>query len=384
MNRRTRKIGLKRQLRRFTIPLIIFISYWGAGVVLAYFIEVDKSFWNLLLVSMSIRDGTTSDFLRIYQMLWPILFELLILGFLASILLELYSFNPEAHSLRKAKHQKNHSIILGYNHLGERIVDYLREHKKSYVVVDHDQDRADSLIFAGEPVIEGDYSDETVLRTAGIKKCKEVFCVTTKLRNALVAAGKIRKLNPNCDLYMRVFNEHFRQNLTSKPYNAFTFSTSNWAMNSVKHWSEKLEKKALILGSDSLVKRILSYFGEILKKDIVAIDSAIEPDLYSDFSNVSVIQDDAIYLESIEDCCDMGEISQVYICWNKQELFSDSIILTMELRKNYPTIEVYVRIFDEELAELARDSGASTFSTSAYSFKMLQKEVRRHSNLYLE
>jgi len=382
MDQKTRKVGLKRQLRRFTIPLIIFILYWVAGVVLVYFIESDKSLGNLILVSMGIRQGLGSDFLGIYQLLWPILFELLILGFLASVLLELYSFNPEAHSLRKVKQQKNHSVVLGYNHLGERIVDYLKEHKKPYVVVEIQQERADSLIFAGEPIIVGDHSDDTILKTAGIQRCKEVFCVTTKLRSALVAAGKIRKLNPDCNLYMRVFNEHFRQNLTSDPYNAFTFSISNWAMDSVKHWSEKLEKKAIILGNDTLVQRILKYFGDILKKDIVAIDSEIEPDLFANYPNISIIQEDAIYLESIEDCCEMEEISQIYICWNREELFSDSIILAMELRKKYPNIEVFVRIFDEELAELARNTGASTFSTSAYSFKMLQNEVRQNSNLY--
>ena len=70
------------------------------------------------------------------------------------------------------------------------------------------------------------------------------------------------------------------------------------------------------------------------------------------------------------------------IFWNNEELFSDAIILTMELKKKYPEKEIFVRIFDEELAELAIGIGASTFSTSAYAFKMLQQEVKINASIF--
>ncbi len=383
MNPKPKRIGMKNQLKRFRLPLLIFMLFWAAGVLTLYFLETDKSFKYLILVSIGVKQGvSTSDFVGFYQLLWPIMFELLILGFLLSVLLEFYSYNPEARSLKLAKSKKNHSVILGYNHLGERIVDYLRENKQPYVVVEILQERADDMIFAGEPVIVGDHTEEIVLKSAGVHKCKEVFCVTTKLRNALIAASKIRKINSECNLYMRVFNEHFRQNLDAEPYNAYTFSISNWAMDSVKKWSENMKGKALILGQDTLVQRILTYFGESLKKEIIAIHPEIEPDLYSEYPNVLVLQENAKYLESLEDLCGMEEISQVYICWNNEELFSDAIILTMELKKKYPEKEIFVRIFDEELAELAKGIGATTFSTSAYAFKMLQKEVELNSGVF--
>ena len=383
MNSKPKRIGMKNQLKRFRLPLLIFLLFWVAGVLTLYFLETEKSFWYLILVSIGVRDGTSlSDFVGFYQLLWPIMFELLILGFLFSILLEFYSYNPEAHSLKLAKSKKNHSVVLGYNHLGERIVDHLRNNKKPYVVAEILEERVDDLIFAGEPVIIGDHTDETVLRSAGVHKCKEVFCVTTKLRSALIAASKIRKLNPECNLYMRVFNEHFRQNLAAEPYNAFTFSISNWAMDSVKKWSESLDGKALILGQDTLVQRILTYFGGFLKKEIVAIHPDIEAELYFEYPNVLVLRENAKYLESLEELSDIEEIDQIYICWNKEELFSDAIILTMELKKKYPDKEIFVRIFDEELAEIAKNIGASTFSTSAYAFQMLQNEVRQNSNIF--
>ncbi len=88
------------------------------------------------------------------------------------------------------------------------------------------------------------------------------------------------------------------------------------------------------------------------------------------------------FIENLDENFDMKEISQIYICWNTEEMFSDAIILTVALRKKHPHIDVIVRMFDEELAEIAKYSEAATFSTSAYAFQMLQKEVKKDSGIY--
>jgi len=378
-------IDFRNQLRRFRIPMLIFLLFWIAGIVTLYFLEPVKNFGHIILVSMSIRPGqSTSDFVGVYQLLWPIMEEVFILGILLSILLEYYSFNPIVNARKRAKGKNNHTVVLGYNHLGERIIEYLRDNKKSYVVVELLPERVDDLVYLGEPVIVGDYVDRDIMITAGVHKCKEVFCVTSSLRRALIAAENIRKLNTECNLYMKVFDEHFREYLTEEPYKAFTFSISNWAMDSIKNWSKDTDGKAIVLGNDTLVNRILSYYGDVLKRDIIAIDPEIEPDLYTDFPNIKVIQEEALFLENLEDCCNLDEVSQIYICWNKDELFSDAILLALALQKNYPKIKVYVRMFDEELAKIAKSINATTFSTSSYAFQMLQKEVKDNSGIYTE
>jgi hypothetical protein len=376
-------IDFRNQFKRFRIPLLIFLLFWIAGIVIIYVLEPIKNLGHIILVSMSIRPGqSTSDFIGVYQLLWPIMIEVFILGILLSILLDYYSFNPVVNARKKARGKNNHTVVLGYNHLGERIVEYLRENQNSYVVVEKIQERVDDLIHIGEPVIVGDYAERDTMRTAGVSKCKEVFCVTTNLRRALIAAESIRKLNTECDLYMRVFDEHFREYLSEEPYKAFTFSSSNWAMASIKNWSKDSDGKSIVLGNDSLVNRILTYYGEVLKREIIAIDQEIEPDLYSEFSNVKIIQEEALFLENLEENCNLDEVSQIYICWNKEELFSDAILLTLALQKNYPNIRTYVRMFDEELAKIAKSINATTFSTSAYAFQMLQKEVKENSGIY--
>ena len=54
------------------------------------------------------------------------------------------------------------------------------------------------------------------------------------------------------------------------------------------------------------------------------------------------------------------------------------------LKQKYPHITVYVRMFDEELARITKILEAVPFSTSAYAFRMLQKEVDKNSGIYTE
>ncbi len=370
-------------MRRFRLPFIIFILFWIIGFVVFYIIDENKSFWNIVLTSITVNESSNT-FYNFYQLLWPLLFELLILTFIISALQEFYGYNPIVNSRKIASGRKNHSVILGYNHLGERIVEYLRENKRPYSIVDIELEKVDDLISLNQPVIVGDYTDIDIIRLAGVEKCKEVFCVTTDLRRALIAAEKVRELNRDCALYMRVFDDHFRTFLAGEPWNAFTFSSSKWALESVKIWAEDVKEgdQIIVLGNDTIVQRIAEYYGEKLKIKVNLIDPKIDPHVYHDLPNVSAKRERVQFIENLDENFDMKEISQIYICWNTEELFSDAIILTVALRKEHPHIDVIVRMFDEELAEIAKFSEAATFSTSAYAFQMLQKEVKNDSGIY--
>ena len=231
-------------------------------------------------------------------------------------------------------------------------------------------------------MVAGDYTNDDIIELTGIKKCKEIFCVSSNLRSSLIAAEKARELNEECKLYMRMFDEHFREYLEGDPWDAYTFSTSGWIMESIKEWTKKIDGSVLILGNDSTVKRIIQYIGEEIKKEIHVIDPFIDPDLF-DSETIHVHNEEVKYLESIEDFCNLKDVSQVYICWNEEELFSDAIMMTKALKQKYSHISVYVRMFDEELARIATVLDAIPFSTSAFAFQMLQKEVDMNSGIFL-
>ncbi|NHJ87702.1 MAG: hypothetical protein FK734_19730 [Asgard group archaeon] len=334
---------------------------------------------------MSIRKSETNySGIIFYQFIWQILFEILIISFILSTLQEIYGYNPILSARKIASRKRNHTVVLGYNHLGERIVEYLRKNKQPYSLVEIELDKVDDLISLGQPVVVGDYTDYEIIQLAGIKRCKEVFCVTSDLRRALIAAKRVREFNPNCDLYMRLFDDHFRNYLLDDPWNAFTFSTSDWTMESVKGWAKELSssEKVIVLGNDNLTSRIVEYLGKEIKAFVYLFDPEISSEIYNDLPNVNSFNEKIQFIENLEDHCDMNEIKQIYICWNTEKLFSDAIILCVAIKKYYPNIGVYVRMFDEELAEIAKTIDATTFSTSAYAFQMLQQHVRTNSGIH--
>ena len=384
MKSHNRLLTFRNQLKQFRLPFAIFLLFWIAGLITFYIIEPNHNFWNILLVSICVREGTNETFYNFYQFIWPLLFELLILTFILTSLQEFYGYNPIMSSRKLASHKRNHTVILGCNHLGKRIVEYLREHKQPYSVVEIDMTKVEDLINFNQPVVVGDYTDSDIMELSGVRKCKEVICVTSDLRRALIAAVKVREMNDECNLYMRVFNEHFREYLRGKPWNAYTFSLSKWTMNSVVKWSEKITNNdsIIILGNDSIVTRMADYFGKHLESKVYLVDPEIDAEIYGDIPNIHTFEEKVLFLENLEERIDMNTITQMYICWNTEKQFSDAIILTVAVKKKYPKIELFVRMFDEELAELARTLDATTFSSSEFAFEMLQCEVKENSGIY--
>ena len=77
----------------------------------------------------------------------------------------------------------------------------------------------------------------------------------------------------------------------------------------------------------------------------------------------------------------LDEVTQVFICWKRDTEFDEAIYLTLKLSLRYPHIEVYTRVFDEELVGLVKRYNAKTFSSSESTFKFLQQNVSKDSAL---
>jgi hypothetical protein len=92
-----------------------------------------------------------------------------------------------------------------------------------------------------------------------------------------------------------------------------------------------------------------------------------------------IINELAYFLSDLRAHINLDTITQAFICWKRDTEFDESLYLTSKLHSRYPHIEIFVRIFDEELIDLVEKYNAKTFSTSSNAFKMLQKEVKRDS-----
>jgi Trk K+ transport system NAD-binding subunit len=380
MSFKTALIGVKLKIKENRWPFYILFGTMLWGFIYFYLNEPDNTFSNVLLITLGIRQSSlSSDWAGLYNLVFPIFLDIIAFGFLISILLEKY--NPVATSKIIAQHHKNHSVVLGFAHLGERLVDYMIEHKKNYTLVEYDVKKVNDLINSGEPVIVGDFTEEATLEDAGVQDCKEVFCVTDQFRVAIILANKIRKLNPDCDLYFRIYKNKFMDYLKKEPWNALTFSTSKWTMDSVKSWADKKKGAAIVLGDDHIARQIVKYIADNQMRSVRYYDPDVDPDDYIDRERIKFSQVRIRDIDDLEKENHMADVEQIFVCWRSEKTFDKSLLLMMEIEEKYPHIEKYIRIYDKETAEIMQQYKATTFSTSSYAFRMLQGEVPEHSNI---
>ena len=367
-------IDLKLKIKHNKWPFIICIIFWAIGFVYYISFETDENIWHLIAITTGIRSSNiVSDFSGFYQLMWPILIEVIVIGFIFGALIE--KFNPVLTSKLMAEKQRNHSVIIGYHHFGRRIVEYLQDHHKPYTVIEENEEKVDLLISEGEPVIVGDPTDLSNLESAGVKFAKEVFLVVNDVREIIVVCEKVRGLNSKCSIYTRILGEGYSEYLSREPFNALSFSTSKWALESVREWTIGERGKVIVLGRDSLAQRITEYLGREQQRETFLIDPIIDGSYYDDDANITVISDNATILNAMEEHIDLNTVSQIFICWKEESEFSDSLNLTLHFHQKYPNLKVYTRIFDEELGAIMKKFGATIFSTSQYAFNKLQKHV---------
>ncbi|MHA2283405.1 MAG: NAD-binding protein [Promethearchaeota archaeon] len=337
---------------------------------------------NIFLYSLTIRSPVSAgDFANFYALVWPILLEVIFFGFIMGELLEKY--NPLITSRILAQHRRNHAVIIGYQHLSERIIEYCIENKKPFCLIEDDEELVDDLINMSYPVVVGDPTETSNLIFANVEHAKEVFITIDDVRVVIICTEKIRDLNPDCPIYVRVFEDHVQEYLTEEPLNAFSFSTSKWAMDGIQEWTKGKKGKAIVVGRDKLTHRIAYHISLQPEREIYLFDDEHDGIEFPENSQLHIINEFACFLSDFQPHVDFKEVTQFFICWKRESEFDESIYLTSKLHLRYPHIEVFVRIFDEELIDLVEKNNAKTFSTSSNAFKMLQKEVTRDSALSL-
>ncbi len=317
------------------------------------------------------------DFGQFYSVVWPILLEVIFFGFIMGELFEKY--NPVITSRILASHKRNHAVIIGYHHLSERIIEHCVKNKHQFCVIEDNEEAVEDLINAGHPIVIGDATETANLNWANIKHAKEVFINVNDVRIAIICTEKIRKFNPDCDIYVRAFEDHVQEYLKDPPLNAYSFSTSKWAMDNIHEWTKNKSGTALVIGRDSLTHRIAYHISQQPDREVYLFDDVHDGIEFVVNKQLHMCQEFACFLSDLRVHVNLDEVTQVFICWKKESEFDESIYLTSKLFLRYPQIEVYVRIFDEELKDIIKKFNAKTFSTSKKAFKMLQKVVKPDS-----
>ncbi len=371
-------IEIHLKLKQYRVQFIFFFLFWFSGFLFFVITEPNETFGNLLLFSITVRSpADAGDYANFYALVLPILLEVIVFGFIMGELLQKY--NPIVTSRILARHRYFHTVIIGYHHLSKRIIEYCVENEEPFCLIEDSEELVEDLINAGHPIVVGDATETSNLTAANIKSAKEVFINVGDVRVAIICTAKIRKINPECPIYVRAFDDHVREYLMQSPLNAFSFSTSNWAMDRIRKWTQDKTGNAIVIGRDSLTHRIAYYLSLEPGRQVYLFDDEHDGIEFVVNEQLHMINEFACFLSDLRAHVNLDEVSQVFICWKHESEFDESIYLTSKFHLRYPEIEVYVRIFDEELRDLVENYSAKTFSSSMNAFKMLQKEVKRDS-----
>ncbi len=189
--------------------LVLFVLFlWFVFGFLMYRFALRMSVVEALEASLFFRDNS-SRFTTFYEM-WT---QGVIFGVTFSVPFEnvLMRYNPDRSCRMLAKAMKDHMVVVGFSHLGRRLVAHFREHNVPYCVIERDMERVDDLLRGGEPVVVDDARETDALEDANVAGAKAVLIVSNNLETALLVTKRVHEANPACTIVARCYQDEFAE-----------------------------------------------------------------------------------------------------------------------------------------------------------------------------
>lgn len=102
-----------------------------------------------------------------------------------------------------------HTIVVGYTHLGERIVSHCAEKGLPYVLLEKNKELVDELLRRGEPVVVDDARSKDALPAAGVARAKRLIVASNNIETALIVTKRARDVNPSLEILVRCGFDEF-------------------------------------------------------------------------------------------------------------------------------------------------------------------------------
>jgi Trk K+ transport system NAD-binding subunit len=190
---------------------------------------------------------------RIYQ---PFT-QVVVFGFVVSVVVTNVTRRqrPESTSRLLAGEARDHVVVVGHTHLGERIREAALERGIDVVVVDDQTDRISTVIQSEAPAILGDPRDRETLAAASIDRARCVVIAWDGAEVAAIAARLVREANPDCELVLRCPDEDVGEVL-ARTYRARIVSTSRLVAKHVLEGATKRgTRRAVVFGDNDIAKK---------------------------------------------------------------------------------------------------------------------------------
>jgi len=126
----------------------------------------------------------------------------------------------------------DHYVVIGYTHLGERLVEYFREKALPYVLIEENGEKIDHLLKQGDPIVVDNPLEKDALRDANVSRAKVVILTIDDVEACTILTKRIRDLNKSCLLIVRNFHDELTEVLESLGANE-VISSSKTAMSQI-------------------------------------------------------------------------------------------------------------------------------------------------------
>lgn len=148
-----------------------------------------------------------------------ILSSIFILGYAISVITEYMFSKNNIGNLREKRVQKkvevmrNHVVVCGYGRNGKQAVQKLLAYKQPFVIIELNEEIVDRYSEEHLLFIQGNASEDEVLKKAGIEKASALICALPRDADNLFIVLSARQINPKLKIISRATEESSYQKL---------------------------------------------------------------------------------------------------------------------------------------------------------------------------
>jgi len=338
-----RLIKIKILLKQNIIAFFMVLSWFIGNLI--YFFAITANIFESLLILFYFKSHNS-----LYGSAYNAWSEFIIFGLVISLItVELFrKYNPAKTSREISKKYSDHIVIIGYSNIGQRIAKYLKLRAIKHVIIEENCDLVNDLIANEEAVINDSPLSTQTLEDAAIKNAKAVFITSGEFEVQMVVNYKVRKLNHNCKLVSRIFQDDIAE-IISKTYNSEIISTSKYASDIIFDIIRKGNyKNLLLIGLNHISYRLINKFKEksYIKYKLIEEDEEIIEDLMVEDTNI--IRGDPKDLSTLH----KANIEEVDCVVNTNSDVKGSILITKRIRDLNRGCKIISRFFLEEIAQI--------------------------------
>ncbi len=360
--------------------LLFLIIFWFAFNFWVLLFTTGNLLYSLaVLVYVEHLENPFGNFYSTYS-------EFIVFGLLVGLVtVDLFrNYDPSQTSEGIARRLKNHSIIIGYNHVGVRLARYLDEKRMPCIVASGDKELLSDLYEEEKAAVLYDPLDDDFFTKIKLAKARFLFLLDNDIVFNLKMVVAAKKLGVKARIVVRCFDDDMAKVFESYGTTVIstTAATARRVINehlddNIKHvhvlgfnrFSERIAKLAVqkemrctIVEHEAGAIHEMQAFHDSLQERERQYIQVVEGNVNDDhFLKATGVYDSTVVLIAIE-------------------MDNQVIVLARKVKEMNPGARVIVRTFSDEIESVLENLGCTAISTSRYALERVLVPIIEEKN----